>query len=216
MNGRKMKLLYGTRNPAKLRAMRNRLAGLPVEIMGLSEIEAEKGTAITQPAEDGNTPLENARQKAKAYFEAYKMPVFSCDSGLYCEELPDELQPGVHVRTVQGKYLSDEEMQQYYAGLARQYGQLTARYHNAICLIMDDVHIYERMDESLASEAFILTDRIHPIKKKGFPLDSLSIHIPTGKYFYDLEEGEGDKLAVKDGTLQFFEEILQKFSLDKG
>lgn len=211
-----MRLLYGTRNPAKLEAMRNRLAGLPVEMIGLSEIEEETGTAITQPAEDGNTPLENARQKAKACYEAYKMPVFSCDSGLYCEELPDELQPGVHVRTVGGKYLSDEEMQQYYAGLARKYGQLTARYYNAICLVVDGSHIYERMDESLASEAFILTDRIHPIKKKGFPLDSLSIHIPTGKYFYDLEEVAVNKVAVEDGFLLFFKEILQKFSLDKG
>ena len=203
-----MQLLYGTGNPAKLKSMRNRLAGLPVEIIGLSEIEKASGTVAAQPEEDGNTPLENARQKAKAYYEAYKMPVFSCDSGLYCEELPDELQPGVHVRTVQGKSLTDEEMQQYYAGLARKYGPLRARYYNAVCLVMDDEHIYERMDESLASEAFILTDRIHPIKKKGFPLDSLSIHIPTGKYFYDLEEGEGDKLAVKDGMLQFFKEVL--------
>lgn len=203
-----MKLLYGTRNPAKLKTMRNRLAGLPVEIIGLSEIEEKTGISILPPAEEGDTPLENARQKARAYYDAYKIPVFSCDSGLYCEELPDELQPGVHVRTVRGIYLSDEEMQQYYAGLARQYGQLTARYHNAICLIMDDVNTYERMDESLVSEAFILTDRIHPIKKKGFPLDSLSVHIPTGKYFYDLEEGEADKVAVKDGILQFFKEIL--------
>lgn len=211
-----MKLLYGTRNPAKLDAMRSRLAGLPIELIGLEEIEEQMGTVIPQPAEDGNTPLENAGQKARAYFEVYRMPVFSCDSGLYCKELPDELQPGVHVRTVGGKNLSDEEMQQYYAGLAKKYGQLTARYYNAICLIMDETHIYERMDESLASEAFILTDKVHPIKKKGFPLDSLSVHIPTGKYFYDLEEEAVNKVAVEDGFLRFFKEILQKFSLNNG
>ena len=206
-----MQLLYGTGNSAKLTAMRNRLAELSIEIIGLNELEKASGNEISQPAEEGNTPLENARQKARAYYEVYKMPVFSCDSGLYCEELPDELQPGVNVRTVRGKYLSDEEMQQYYAGLAKEYGPLTARYYNAICLIMDKEHIYERMDESLASEAFILTDRIHPIRKKGFPLDSLSIHIPTGKYYYDLEEGEGDKLAVEDGFLRFFKEILKEW-----
>lgn len=211
-----MQLLFGTGNQAKLTAMRNRLAGLPIEIIGLSEIEEVSGTVVLQPEEDGNTPLENARQKAKVYYEVYKMPVFSCDSGLYCEELPDELQPGVHVRTVQGKSLSDEEMQKYYAGLAKKYGPLTARYYNAICLIMDNEHIYERMDESLSSEAFILTDRIHPIRKKGFPLDSLSIHIPTGKYFYDLEEEAVNKVAVEDGFLRFFKEILQKFSLNNG
>lgn len=204
-----MKLLFGTGNPAKLQSMRSRLAELPVELIGLREIEAETGIVV-QPDENGSTPLENARQKAKAYYEAYKMPVFSCDSGLYCEELPDELQPGVHVRTVGGKYLSDGEMQQYYAQLAKKYGKLTARYRNAICLIMGEEEIYERMDESLASEAFLLTDKVHPIKKKGFPLDSLSIHIPSGKYFYDLEEEAVDKVAVEDGFLLFFKEILQK------
>ncbi|MCH5274946.1 MAG: hypothetical protein J1E65_03835 [Lachnospiraceae bacterium] len=203
-----MKLLYGTGNSAKLQSMRNRLCGLPVELIGLREIQEETGIVV-YPGENGSTPLENARQKARAYYAAYKMPVFSCDSGLYCEELPDELQPGVHVRTVGGKYLSDEEMQQYYAQLAKRYGKLTARYHNAICLIMGEGEVYEKMDESLASETFILTDKVHPIKKKGFPLDSLSIHIPSGKFFYDLEEEAVNKVAVEDGFLLFFKEILQ-------
>ncbi|MGN1148395.1 MAG: non-canonical purine NTP pyrophosphatase [Lachnospiraceae bacterium] len=203
-----MKLLYGTGNPAKLAAMQHRLKGLPVELTDLKAIASETGIAIPSVPEDGNTPLENARQKARAYYEAYKMPVFSCDSGLYCKELPEELQPGVHVRTVNGRYLSDEEMQRYYAGLAEKYGDLTARYHNAICLILDEDHVYERMDESLASEPFRLTSKIHPIRRKGFPLDSLSVHIPSGKYYYDLGEDAEDQVAVEDGFLVFFKEIF--------
>ena len=64
--------------------------------------------------ETGNTPLENARQKAIAYYQVFKMPVFSCDSGLYFDEVPDEIQPGVHVRNVNGRCLSDDEMIAYY------------------------------------------------------------------------------------------------------
>ena len=39
----------------------------------------------------------------KAYFEAFHMPVFSCDSGLYFDELSEEEQPGIHVRRVGGR-----------------------------------------------------------------------------------------------------------------
>lgn len=42
----------------------------------------------------------------------------------------------------------------------------------------------------MESEKFILTDKPHStIRKKGFPLDSLSIDIKTNQYYYDLEEG---------------------------
>lgn len=41
--------------------------------------------------------------KSTAYYEAFRMPVFSCNSGLYFENVPDEVQPGVHVRNVDGK-----------------------------------------------------------------------------------------------------------------
>ena len=162
--------------------------------------------------EDGDTPLENAKRKALAYYEAFHMPVFSCDSGLYFDNIPDEVQPGVHVRNVNGKCLSDEEMMDYYSGLVRQYGNLIARYKNAICLVMDENHIYESMDSSMESEKFILTGSPHSaIRKKGFPLDSMSIDMKTNKYYYDLSAEELEQFAVEDGFLLFFKKI---FNLD--
>ena len=202
-----MKILYGTGNPAKLSAMKRRLEPLGIELIGLQDIKA-MGRIIPEAEENGVTPLENARRKAKAYYQAFQMPVFSCDSGLYFDNVPEEIQPGVHVRTVNGKYLSDEEMQAYYAGLAGKYGNLTARYCNAICFVQDENTVYEAMEPSMESERFLLTDRIHPIRKKGFPLDSLSIDIKTGKYYYDLPEGALDRVAVEDGFLEFFRRYL--------
>lgn len=203
-----MKILYGTGNPAKLSVMKRRLEKLDIELMGLHDM-MEKGIEIPDVPEDGNTPLENARQKAKAYYEIFHMPVFSCDSGLYFENVPDEVQPGVHVRTVNGSYLTDEQMIEYYSGLAKQYGNLTARYKNAICFVMDENNIYEAMRPSMESETFIITDIPHSIVKKGFPLDSLSIDRKTNKYFYDLPEDELDQVAVEDGFLEFFDTILK-------
>ena len=44
--------------------------------------------------------------------------------------------------------------------------------------------------------------------KKGFPLDSLSVDIKTGKYYYELTGNELDRLAVEDGFAEFFRKIL--------
>ena len=199
-----IKLLYGTGNPAKLNAMKKRLSGLGITLVGLKDL----GCEIPEVVEDGKTPLENARKKAVAYFEAFRIPVFSCDSGLYIDGVPKNEQPGVHVRRVNGKVLSDEQMIVHYSSLAKKYGNPTARYRNAICFVADEKHIYEAMEPSMGSSAFVLTSKPYPVMKKGFPLDSLSVDIKTGKYYYELTGNELDRLAVEDGFAEFFRKIL--------
>ena len=203
-----MTILYGTTNPAKLLSMRKRLGTPNIEIIGLNDLKK----TIPEIPEKGNTPLENAREKAYTYYRAFGMPVFSCDSGLYFDNVPDNIQPKVHVRNVNGKTLSDEEMLLYYSGLAKKYGDLTARYKNAICFVKDEEHIFEAMEPSMESESFIITSKPHKngVMKKGFPLDCLSVNIRTGKYYYDLAEEELDKVAVEDGFLEFFKRIIDQ------
>ena len=204
-----MKLLFGTGNQAKLSVMRIRLERIGIELIGLNDLRAA-GKVIPEVVEYGISPLENARLKAIAYYEAFQMPVFSCDSGLYFENVPDEIQPGVHVRNVAGKCLSDDDMIEYYGNLAKKYGNLIAQYKNAICFVLDEEHIYEAMEPSMFSEKFILTDKPHSkIRKKGFPLDSISIDIKTNRYYYDLTENELEQFAVEDGVLNFFEKVLK-------
>ena len=199
-----MKLLYATTNPAKLSLMRRCLPSLGIELIGLKDLNRE----IPTVTEDGATPLENAHKKATAYFSAFHIPVFSCDSGLYIENLPDDLQPGVHVRTVNGKHLTDQEMIAHYSALAQKYGDLKAVYRNAICFVKDEDHIYEAMDRSIESEPFIITSVPHKALNKGFPLDSLSIDIKTGKYYNDLDASRLDAIAVEYGFLEFFRKVL--------
>lgn len=55
-----IKLLYGTGNPAKLNAMKKRLSGVGITLVGLKDL----GYEIPEVVEDGKTPLENARKKA--------------------------------------------------------------------------------------------------------------------------------------------------------
>lgn len=183
--------------------MRDALQPLGITLLCLKDMEQ-----VPVAPEEGSSPLENARQKALFYYDHYRIPLFSCDSGLYLENLPQELQPGLHVRSPQGVYLDDQAMQDYYGGLAARYGDITARYHNAICLIMDREHIYESMDESLASERFLLTSKPHEVFRPGFPLDSISKKLDTGEYYYDVNPHDADDLVGYDGFAAFFREHI--------
>jgi len=201
-----MKILYGTTNQGKLLAMKKSLEGLDIELISLHDVEGE----LPKINENGKTPLENAELKAWAYFKAFHMPVFSCDSGLYFDELTEEEQPGIHVRRVGGKELTDDEMIAYYASLAEKYGgRITGRYRNAIYFILDEKHHYSSMDMSIATEPFILVTRPHAKRVPGFPLDSLSVDIATGKYYYELDTKDVST-SVDDGVRDFFGEIFGK------
>lgn len=198
-------LLYGTGNPAKLESMRRAVEPLGIRILGLCDMP------VKPPSVDecGNNPLDNARIKAKAYHEFYGMPVFSCDSGLYFDNVPDEIQPGVNVRRVNGKTLTDDEMTEYYSGLVKKFGRLTARYKNAVCLILSDGTVVESMDDDISGNPFLLTDIPHPKKVEGYPLDRISLHIGTGKYYYELspEDYSAEESSV-DGWNDFFKKAL--------
>ena len=168
------RLLYGTGNPAKLSLMRKNLEQLQIEIVGLSDIDV----AVPQADEDGDSPLENARKKAKCYYDVFQIPVFSCDTGLYFENVPEDKQPGVHVRRVNGKNLSDAEMLAYYSGLAAEYGGLHAYYRNAICLIMDEEHIYE---SGMIGKANGVLDNTHKLTANLAALDVQGTLSPSPK-----------------------------------
>ena len=202
-----MEEVYGTKNPAKLESMRRILKELPIEVVGLNELSVEIG----EVEESGNSPLDNARLKAEAYYSVLKEPVFSCDSGLYIDGLDEERQPGVYARRVKGKTLSDDEMIKYYAGIAKEFGgKVTAQYKNAICLVMSNSKSYESMDEDISSERFILTDKPHPVRIKGFPLDSISIDENTGEYYMDIKNEETESDMIGKGFREFFAKVINK------
>lgn len=200
-----MEILFGTGNPAKLNHMRETLDGLPISLIGLYDIAKPTPSIV----ENGNSPLENAKIKAKIYYETFKMPVFSCDTGLFIDDLDENRQPGIHVRNIGKKRLSDDEMVRYYSSLAEEMGGfMYARYINAICFIMDDRE-YSYQGEDISSEKFIISNRPHPKKEDGFPLDALSIHIPTGKYYYDIDYMK-NYFNVEGGFREFFKRILDE------
>ena len=208
-----MELLYGTTNKAKLESMRRITKILGIEIIGLKDILARpEFSKIKLPEidESGKNPLENAKIKAMAYYKTFGIPVFSCDSGLYFEEVLENQQPGTHVRRVGSKELSDSEMIEYYGKLAASFGgKLTAKYKNAICLVLSENEVFSSMDSSLEIEPFYLVSKPHEKVVSGFPLDALSVEIESGKYFQDLDQNLAvDKKTIEEGFSQFFKGIL--------
>ena len=208
-----MELLYGTTNKAKLESMRRITKILGIEIIGLKDILARpEFSKIKLPEidESGKNPLENAKIKAMAYYKTFGIPVFSCDSGLYFEEVLENQQPGTHVRRVGGKELSDSEMIEYYGKLAASFGgKLTAKYKNAICLVLSENEVFSSMDSSLEIEPFYLVSKPHEKVVSGFPLDALSVEIESGKYFQDLDQNLAvDKKTIEEGFSQFFKGVL--------
>ena len=199
-----MELIYGTGNPAKFTVMEDYLKELDVTLISLNELSK----AEEVPVETGRTPLENARLKAEYYYGIFHKPVFSCDSGLYISGLPQEEQPGIHVRNVGGRRLSDREMTAYYAGIARRLGgKGLAEYRNAVCLLMNSGERYEYEGMDIGGGSFYLVDRAKEQKEEGFPLDCISVDIVTGSYFVD--DGQLQCMASqKEGFVRFFRNAL--------
>lgn len=209
-----MQLIYGTGNQAKISSMKRNLQGLPIEIMGLKEAAEKMGVELLEIAEEGTTPMENAGLKAEGYYKLFGQPVFSCDSGLYLwnhktgEMLPEKEQPGIHIRGRGEVRLTDDELIEHFTSLVRKYGPIRARYKNAICLILDQDTRREAETEDLWGEPFLFTDTPHARRVPGFPLDSISIEIKSGRYFYDMEDEKQDVVAADTGFRKFFEEAI--------
>ena len=199
-------IIYGTTNDAKVKEMKEALNGMDIEIIGLNDIKKK----IPKVIEDGETPLENAKKKAETYFQEFKIPVFSCDSGLYFEGVNDIDQPGVYIRRVKGRELSDDEMIEHYSKIAKKNGgEIISRYENAICLIIDENTSFEYQGPEISLSNFIISEKPYDKKIKGFPLDSLSKNIMTNKYYLEEKKPDEQENRMNERVRKFFKESFK-------
>lgn len=201
-----MKILFGTGNHGKLDDMRSILATIGIDVVGLKDL----GQAIPHVEEDGQSPLDNARLKSKAYYEAYKLPVFSYDSGLYFIDEPQLKQPETYVRRYLGYEMDDEMMISHYSEIARQNGgTIKAQYINGIHLTYDDQTSFEYQGPDISGRPFHLVSQAHESVTEGFPLNSLSKDIDSGMYFKDMRTKDTEETSPwQRGIIKFFEAFL--------
>ena len=93
-----MKILFATTNPAKVKRYADKLKEKNIEVLTIKDLGIN-----LKPEETGKNAIENAYIKAKAYYDETKITTIGMDNNLYIEELPEEKQPGTHVRRVHGK-----------------------------------------------------------------------------------------------------------------
>jgi cyclophilin family peptidyl-prolyl cis-trans isomerase len=102
-------------------------------------------------------------------------------------------------------------MIEYYSGLAKKYGgRLTARYRNAICLIIDEKTRFEYDGIDIGSEPFYIVDKAHQTRREGFPLDSLSVEMESETYYYDIKGPRSVVSVMNIGFVDFFNRSFKR------
>ena len=99
-----MRYLFATTNKAKIRRYGTKLIEKGIELLTLDDLNID-----VDIDENGNNPIENAIIKATTYNKISDMVTIAMDDGLFLYNVPDEVQPGTHVRRVNGKRLDDKE-----------------------------------------------------------------------------------------------------------
>lgn len=196
-----MKVLIATKNEGKIKKYSTMLSVIGIEYKTLKDFEDD-----IEVEENGNTPKENSIIKAKAYYQAYNMPVLVDDCGLILDKLPPEKQPGVFVRRHNGKVLTDEEMIQMYSKEIEDIGgETTGGFVIAITIIDKEGNVYT--NEKKHDRLFVSK----PCKEKtpGYPMNSLIYNKQTGKYLAQAYEGQNIyKGNSFENDLEFIKSVL--------
>lgn len=184
------KVLFATGNESKAKRFKKGLLENNIEIITINDIE--KNIDIE---ENGKDAIENALIKARAYANVYDLPVFAMDDNLYIDDIPEDKQPGMYVRRVNGKRLNDNEMIEYYSNLAHEYGKdgkLTCRWVYGIAVIKDG----KESTYTWSKEDFYIVDKPSNKINSGYPLNTISINKKLNKYFTDMTEE--DKMVAQE------------------
>ena len=191
-----MDILLGTTNPSKITRFKGFLEGYDIRFF----TPADLGIAAV-PEETGNDPRENAILKARFYSRFFDTVICN-DSGLYLDPLPlrDPRQPGLNIRTPGGgQRLDDEEMIRYYSDLIRSLGGQVLAYYLDGLAVSCRGHISSFMapPETARDNSFYLTAAPSPVRRPGWPLDSLAQNRDDLTYF---AEGRNKRLEREAGA----------------
>lgn len=188
------KIFFATENKSKIKRFEKELLKKGIEIISINDIETKE-----EIIENGKSAIQNALIKARAYTKIIDIPILAIDDNLYIDSIPDTKQPGMYVRRVNGKYLTDMEMIEYYSNLAHEYGingKLNCRWVYGFALIKDQ----NEYTYTYSKDDFYIIDK--PSKKidLGYPLNSISVNKKLNMYFSeitddlkrDIKENEND------------------------
>ena len=187
-----MKILFATTNPAKVNRYENKLNEKGIELITIKDLDFKLDIN-----ENGKNALENAYIKAKSYYDVTNIITIGMDDNLFIEELPVEKQPGTHVRRINGKELTDDEMIEYYTNLAKEYGgKLTAKWVYGMVIYNGK----EKKEYTWSKSHFYFVDKPCNKRNPGYPLDSITIVPEYNKYYLDLTKEEKEEYKQNTNT----------------
>ena len=186
------KVLFATGNIAKVKRFKDKLLDKGIELLSLKDLNISLNVE-----ENGTSAIENALIKARAYKKEVDMPVMAMDDSLYLENVPENLQPGLFVRRVNDKSLTDEEMIEHYSNLVKDYGidgAIVARWIYGLAIIKENT---ERT-YTWSKNDFLLVDTPSKVVNPGYPLNSISKNIKLDKYFSEMTQEDQESVQEQE------------------
>ncbi len=200
-------ILFATNNETKAKRFSKGLFTNGIEVVGLKEKNINLDVA-----EIGKDVIENALIKAREAYKKTNMAVIGMDDSLYLENVPDNIQPGLFVRRVNNKTLTDEEMLEHYTNIVKKYGNNGRIYCKWIYGL---AVINENGKESTYTwykDNFYMVDTISDKINPGYPLNSISKYKLIDKYFTDVTKEDKEKIKInEDDVVEFI--VKHIFSL---
>ena len=189
------RVLFATGNQSKVLRFKDKLLKKGIEIISINDLD-EKIDVV----ENGTDAISNALIKARSYADIVSIPVFAMDDTLYIDNIPEDKQPGMYVRRVNGKRLSDMEMIEYYSNLAHTYssdGKLTCRWVYGMAVINNG----KESTYTFSKDDFYLVDKANSKINPGYPLNSVSVNKKLNKYFVDMTDDDKLKVAEDESNV---------------
>ena len=193
------KIIFATSNETKSKRFSKGLKELGIEVLSLNDINIKLDVE-----ENGSTAIENALIKARECYKKTNMPSMGMDDTLYMQNVPEDKQPGLFVRRVNGKTLTDEEMIEHYTNLVKEYGKegrINCKWIYGLAVINEKG---EEATYSFSKDNFYMvssrSDKINP----GYPLNSISKYKKLDKYFTDVTLDDMKLIEVnEDDVIDF-------------
>ena len=212
-------ILMATGNPHRIDYFSRKLAERDIRLLAPADLGLS-----AEAEETGISPVDNALLKVISLLKAAadrnleSRPVFAMDEGLYLDGVPEELQPGLHVRRLNGHRLNDEEMIDHYLSLVHQYGeagQLTGYFLKGICVCVPGAAEARFFTFEMKAQRVFTSKRSEKITE-GYPLASIQ-RIPLfDKFKSELtEEEERQVVDVENQPILDFIEKKLKFAFQK-
>lgn len=199
MTPRTRRILLATRNPGKLREVRDFFSDLGLEVVGMEELPDARDVV-----EDGSSFLENARKKAHALASDFGCLALADDSGLEVDALGGL--PGVRSARYAGEGATDEQNYRKLLEALKDVGpgERRARFRCVIVLATPDGQ--EWVSEGKWEGEIALAPR----GRGGFGYDPVFLLPEQGKTVAELSLEEKNKISHRAQALRGIRKVLEE------